>query len=130
MLVDLDQFKAINDTAGHHVGDRVLADAARRLRSAVRASDLVGRWGGDEFVVLLDGIDDPALVGPRADAIEAALAAGVPELAGPPDGPLRASVGAALFPRHGDDLDALVRAADTAMYSAKAAGLPHRLAAS
>lgn len=130
MLVDLDQFKAVNDTAGHHVGDRVLADAAGRLRSAVRESDVVGRWGGDEFVVLLDGVDDPELVGPRAEAIEAALAGRVPELADHPDGRLTASVGAALYPRHGTDLATLVRAADGAMYAAKAAGARHRLAAS
>ena len=124
MVIDLDHFKAVNDTAGHDAGDRVLVAAAARLREAVRESDLVGRWGGDEFVVLLPGIAEPRAVPDRASMIADALAAPVGEHE------LTASVGAALFPVHGRGLDELLRAADRAMYVAKVQGIAHHLAES
>ncbi len=124
LVIDLDQFKVVNDTVGHEAGDRALVAAAERLRNAVRETDLVGRWGGDEFVVLMPGIVDPRAVPERAATIANAIAAS------PPIGvyQLTASIGAALFPAHGGDLDTLLRAADRAMYAAKVQGVVHHVA--
>ncbi len=124
MVIDLDQFKLVNDTVGHEAGDRVLVAAADALRSAVRESDLVGRWGGDEFVVLMPGIADARAVPDRAGMIARAIAS-APTVDGHQ---LTASVGAALFPLHGGTLEHLLRAADRAMYAAKVQGVPHHLA--
>jgi diguanylate cyclase (GGDEF)-like protein len=115
IVVDLDGFKSINDSAGHAAGDRVLAEAGRRLATAVRASDLVGRWGGDEFVLLLDGVSDPLAIPDRTAAIAACLK----DLEADPSMRLTASVGAAAFPLQGRDLGTLLELADRAMYDAK-----------
>ena len=122
-MIDLDGFKSINDSSGHAAGDRVLAEAGTRLAAAVRSSDLVGRWGGDEFVLLLAGISDPLAIAERAAKIAACLH-DVPRESG---GPLAASVGAAMFPADGRELTTLLDLADRAMYAAKgarAAGAP------
>ena len=124
MVIDLDQFKAVNDSVGHEAGDRVLVAAATALRGAVRESDLVGRWGGDEFVVLMPGIADARSVPDRAAMIAGAIAS-APTVDGHE---LTASVGAALYPVHGATLEHLLRAADRAMYAAKLQGVPHHLA--
>ena len=124
MLIDLNGFKQINDTLGHQFGDLVLRAAAARLRDAVRDTDVVGRWGGDEFVILLSGIEDASAVRSSAERISGLLG-GTP-IAG--DVSVGAAIGAALFPRHGSTLDELIRAADEAMYGAKTTGVTHRLA--
>jgi diguanylate cyclase (GGDEF)-like protein len=124
MLIDLNGFKQINDTLGHQFGDLVLQAAAERLQSAVRDTDVVGRWGGDEFVILLPGIEDGTGVRASAERIGRSLAD--TPLVG--DITVTAAIGAALFPRHGRSLDDLISAADVAMYSAKSTGVTYRLA--
>jgi diguanylate cyclase (GGDEF)-like protein len=124
MLIDLNGFKAINDTRGHQFGDLVLRAAAARLTQSVREGDVVGRWGGDEFVVLLPSVAAGSGVRSSAERLAAGLAAGpIAE-----DVTVTAAIGAALFPRHGRTLDDLIRAADEAMYGAKSTGVTHRLA--
>ena len=124
LFLDLDRFKEINDIHGHHVGDAVLTEVARRLSRSVRESDSIARLGGDEFVVLLDN------VGGREDCISAALniertLAEDSSFYGLPV-EITASIGQALFPDDGDNEDALIRAADAAMYRIKSSGVSDR----
>ncbi len=116
LLIDLDRFKEVNDTLGHHVGDALLCQVAARVHGAVRAADTLARLGGDEFAVLLPDTDE---VGARrvAAAVLAALVAPFPVDGHTLD--VGASVGVALYPAHGADAAALLRAADVAMYTAK-----------
>jgi diguanylate cyclase (GGDEF)-like protein len=122
MLLDLDRFKEINDTLGHHAGDAVLEELARRLRGVARASDTVARLGGDEFALVLLGARDGASALFVAERICRAL-----------DEPfsvdglsleLETSIGVALFPDHGDDIESLMRHADIALYASKEAHVP------
>ena len=117
MFIDLDKFKPINDTWGHAVGDQVLQAAAQRLSSRVRASDTVGRIGGDEFVVLLPEVADAAGANKVAEGIHQALRQPF-EIAGQTL-EISGSIGIALFPDHGQSSLDLARYADEAMYRAK-----------
>ncbi len=124
MVIDLNGFKQVNDTLGHQFGDLVLKASAERLVDAVRDTDVVGRWGGDEFVILLPGLAERTAVRKSAERIWDRLA-GTPVVG---DTSISASIGAAIFPRHGTTLDALMRAADVSMYEAKTTGVSHRIA--
>jgi diguanylate cyclase (GGDEF)-like protein/PAS domain S-box-containing protein len=121
VFIDLDGFKQINDFYGHDAGDRCLMEVARRLRGTVRASDVVARLGGDEFFVLLEEVQDEVAV---ENVIRKLLAEAVRpyDLPGGAQARLSASMGVALFPDNATDAAALVKLADTAMYSAKQAG--------
>ncbi|GAA4607679.1 hypothetical protein GCM10023107_82680 [Actinoplanes octamycinicus] len=118
LLLDLDRFKEVNDTLGHHYGDQLLVQAARRMRDTVRDGEMVARLGGDEFAVLLPGVTGAADVAAFAARLQEALQAPF-EL----DGlslTVAGSIGAALHPEHGRTADELLQRADIAMYTAKA----------
>jgi diguanylate cyclase (GGDEF)-like protein/PAS domain S-box-containing protein len=120
MYLDLDGFKQINDTLGHAVGDQLLVQFAQRLQAGVRASDTVCRQGGDEFVVLLPGLEAPEAACCVARKILAVCDTPF-ELAGQRV-QVGLSGGIALFPQHGDSFDELSRHADDALYAAKRGG--------
>lgn len=120
LLLDLNGFKAVNDCYGHHVGDQLLQQVARRLESCVRSVDLVARMSGDEFNVLLESID-PAEASQRAQQIAAALAA--PYVIGEHTVISGASIGLVSSASRLATVDDYLRAADTAMYRAKSQSL-------
>src|SRR5256886_1792939 len=120
LMMDLDRFKEINDTFGHHGGDDVLRHVSIRLKGQLRESDTVARLGGDEFAIILPGVVDQAAAGATAARILQALQE--PLVIEDESLEIRASVGIALFPRHAEDADILLRRADAAMYEAKRAG--------
>jgi diguanylate cyclase (GGDEF)-like protein len=118
--IDLDNFKPINDRAGHKTGDKVLQEVARRLKHCMRSTDISARIGGDEFIVVATQLEQAAqaeqvdrIAGKILDRLSADVLI---------DGaayPLGASIGISLYPQHGDTLPALIEAADEAMYRVK-----------
>lgn len=120
MFLDLDHFKEVNDTLGHDVGDILLKEAARRLTSCVRESDTVGRTGGDEFTVILAALDDAGCVDRIAEKILKKLAEPFP--LGDDKAYVSTSIGITLYPDDDNNIDALLKNADQAMYAAKNLG--------
>jgi diguanylate cyclase (GGDEF)-like protein/PAS domain S-box-containing protein len=120
LCIDMDQFKQVNDTLGHAVGDRLLAAVAHRLQAGLRVGDTLGRWGGDEFVALVEGIQQAGAL--RAIAERLVATGARPYAIGDLELPMTVSIGVSLYPQHGRDSRALLAAADAAMYQAKAAG--------
>jgi diguanylate cyclase (GGDEF)-like protein len=121
LFVDLDRFKTINDSLGHNIGDQVLLSAATRLRSAVRASDTVCRYAGDEFTLLIRHVISRDDVGRIAEKLLHLLEAPL-RLNDGSELHLTASVGVAFFPEDGQKPEELIRRADSAMYTAKSLG--------
>lgn len=120
MFIDLDRFKNINDTLGHHVGDLLITQVGIRLRNSVRESDVVARLGGDEFVVLISEIALPSDAGLVAEKVlkdlsQVYVVSGFSLFASP-------SIGISLYPDDGDSVNAIMKNADTAMYHAKSEG--------
>lgn len=120
LLLDLDHFKRVNDSLGHHIGDELLVVIAERLLAWVRKGDLVARLGGDEFVVAFDDLDPGTDLEQRLEELTSAVLAPVVvhgyELA------VTASIGATIYPADGDDPATMLKHADIAMYAAKSAG--------
>jgi diguanylate cyclase (GGDEF)-like protein len=125
LLMDLDRFKEINDTLGHHTGDRLLQEVARRLTDELRGSDTIARLGGDEFAVVVSDCDEtsaPAIAARLIELLETPYAVDGHDVA------IGASIGIAVYPVHGRDSDTLMRRADAAMYAAKRNHSGYRLA--
>lgn len=124
LFLDLDHFKTVNDSLGHHAGDQLLCEVADRIRQCVREADMVARLGGDEFVVVLSGIHTPSDAAHVADKLLEAMH-GVFTLDSQPV-TMSPSIGISLFPDDGATGDVLLRCADAAMYHAKESGRGNR----
>jgi diguanylate cyclase (GGDEF)-like protein/PAS domain S-box-containing protein len=120
MFLDLDNFKYVNDSLGHAIGDQLLQSVSRRLVASVRASDTVSRQGGDEFVILLSEIAYAEDVATSARKL--LLSIGICHSIAGRDLHIDGSIGISVFPEDGDDAETLIKNADTAMYSAKGNG--------
>jgi len=120
LYIDIDEFKSVNDSLGHMIGDELLKSVARRLGDCIEGSDFVARLGGDEFAIVKTGVKDPDEVADLAqralDAIRAPYNCLGHQLTSD------ASIGVALAPQHGTNLDQILKNADLAMYAAKSAG--------
>jgi diguanylate cyclase (GGDEF)-like protein len=120
MYLDIDHFKRINDTLGHHLGDQVLKGFAGRLEGCVRRSDTVARMGGDEFVIVIADVAEPEGVAEVARKIIERMTA--PLRLAEQEVPVSTSIGVALYPGDGVDGETLLRHADLALYEAKQQG--------
>lgn len=120
LLIDLDRFKRINDTFGHHVGDLLLKEVGRRLRSCARQNDTVARWGGDEFTMVLTDLETPGDAARVADRVLQVLRA--PVCIEDHEFFITASIGISLFPSDAREPEELLRHADSAMYRAEEQG--------
>ena len=118
LFIDLNGFKAINDTYGHAAGDKILTTVATRMSARVRTGDVCCRYGGDEFVVILPGVPDPFPVSRVADAIRERVS--LPYWIGNEQQQLTASIGESMYPYHGENAAKLLHRADEAMYRLKA----------
>jgi diguanylate cyclase (GGDEF)-like protein len=118
LFIDLNGFKGINDEYGHAAGDKVLTTAAKRILARVRTGDIVGRYGGDEFVVILPGVPDAAAVTRVAQTIRERMA--LPYRVEGVESHLTAAIGESLYPYDGKSAEALLKRADQAMYRLKA----------
>jgi diguanylate cyclase (GGDEF)-like protein len=123
VVLDLDNFKAVNDALGHHAGDDLLRQVGRRLRGALRRDDVICRLGGDEFAVIIDAVSSVEELKTVGEKI--IQACGDPYFIEGREFFVTCSVGIAVFPQHADDFESLVRCADTAMYHAKETGKNH-----
>ncbi|MBV9120919.1 MAG: diguanylate cyclase [Chloroflexi bacterium] len=121
MIMDLDRFKEVNDTLGHHAGDLVLQEVARRVSETLRDTDTVARLGGDEFGIVLTGLVNVRQVTIAVDKILQSFA--TPFQIEGHNADVGASIGIAVFPDHGHEPENLMRRADVAMYTAKREGL-------
>ena len=117
MVLDIDRFKEINDTLGHHSGDRLLKQIAVRLREVVPPTDTLARLGGDEFALLLSSLTEKNDIYPMLQKVQRAFAA--PFILNKMSLDVQASIGVALAPEHGRDMESLLQRADIAMYAAK-----------
>lgn len=124
MIIDMDRFKAVNDTHGHLVGDAVLIAVAERLTAELRQYDSIGRFGGEEFVAILPEVDmaTARAVSHRILARVRELEVFSPDAPAVPLGGFSASIGVALYPNNGADVESLLHVADSALYAAKNAG--------
>ena len=120
LFLDLDRFKAINDSLGHSVGDLLLQEVAKRLKGWARELDTVARLGGDEFVIVLSGVKEVADAAVAADRIVKSMTDGFAVQGHPLN--ISCSLGISIFPEHGADSESLIKNADAAMYSAKEDG--------
>jgi diguanylate cyclase (GGDEF)-like protein/PAS domain S-box-containing protein len=120
LFLDLDHFKYVNDSLGHHTGDQLLQCVSARLVACVRGSDTVSRQGGDEFLILLSGITRPEDAATSAKKLLLSLSAPCP--VGGQHLQINGSIGISLYPDDGEDAETLIKNADTAMYHAKENG--------
>lgn len=123
LFVDLNGFKAINDRLGHEAGDQALIDVGQKLQSALRAQDIAGRYGGDEFIVMLDDVSNRDDANAARDKLKALLSETLLSIIGEdgidPNGNIGAAIGVAICPDDGNDLDSLIKHADQDMYQHK-----------